>query len=550
MSAIPLLLFPIAAAAAATPEPEAMAIVQEALKAATDGIFIDLQTWAVRILSMFMLVQFTLTNVNLLLRGDELSQVWAKFLGSLLWFGICFYLMEAGAPFMQSVAGFFYGKAGAIAGGSFTPGYALNFGLALTNNLLVALDNSQSILDSLNPFPSIMLGIVSVAILVVSALIAFKIFMLIAETSIVIAVSPLSFALLGLNALKDQGLAPLKYLIAMAYRAIILGAVIACMSKLGVHINKVFDSLPSLTSTGVWTPIWASVLGYSLLGLFAVKADSIAAMLASGSSQMSTGDAAAVGAAAAAVGGAAAQGVLGSPNAAREVAGVVGAAGGAARSAVSESMKNLPGRGGDSMSNALGKSVGDAPNNPPQPLASKMINGGGNPRDFPKAGAEMALKNTNAPASAVNAAGKTAKEGQGSKAIADSAIAQGASQGQGAAAAVGAKLFDYGATQPQFDAGVKAAAAGKSPGDVARAVSDAGGSQSLAAAAENAARDAQAVGGDGKGAGIGGAKDNAATPMQPTGGGQRGFLDRLGEVNQHIAQENAVVSVSLNTNAE
>lgn len=65
---------------------------------------------------------------------------------------------------MQTTVDFFFAKAGMLAGGTFTPGYPLNFGLALTNNLLVGLDNSQSILSSLNPFPSIMLGLVHVTL--------------------------------------------------------------------------------------------------------------------------------------------------------------------------------------------------------------------------------------------------------------------------------------------------------------------------------------------------------------------------------------------------
>lgn len=453
-----ILFFPIAATAA-TAEPTALAIVQTALTAATDGIFQDLATWGVRLLSLFIMVQFIMTNINLLGRDSDLAQVWAKFLGSMFWFTFCFYVMVEGAPFMTTAASFFYEKAASIAGGSFTPGYALNFGLTLTNNLLVALDNSQSILSSLNPFPSIMLGLVSVVILFISTLIAFKIFMVIAETSIVIALSPLSFALLGLNALKDQGLAPLKYLVAMGYRAIILGAVIKCMELLGVHISKVFDNLPNLTDTGVWTPIWASVMGYSLLGFLAYRADSIATMLASGSSQMSTGDAAAVGAAAAAAGGAVGAMVGGA---------ISGAAGAVTKPAQSmgDFIKSL-GVSGQVM-NASHAGAGFTPSGPapiPPPSASM---GPTNSRGVPIPPPSEA---------STTGGGKVGNTSQSAKSVSTPALASGEK------------------------------------------------------------------------AGIGGANPPPAQNNNLQEGGS-GIFDKLGNANQHLAQENAVVSISLNTNAE
>lgn len=305
-----VLLLP-ALSLAATPavaDPTSVTIVQTALKAATDGIFKDLQTTGIKLLGELLALQFVLTHLHLINKGVEIDGVIAKTLGSVLWAGFCVYVFQHGAPFMQGTVNYFLDKAGLLAGGHFTPGYPLNFGLALSNNLLLGLDNSQSILSSLNPFPAIMLGLVSVAILAISGVIAFKLFMLIAETQVVIALSPLSFAFLGLDALRDQGLAPFKYLVSMAYRAIILGAVIGAMATLGKSIDDVFANLPNLTNTSVWTPIFASVLGYGILGFFALRADSIAAMLSSGTSQMSTGDAASVGAVAGAAAAAAVTG--------------------------------------------------------------------------------------------------------------------------------------------------------------------------------------------------------------------------------------------------
>lgn len=151
-----------------------------------------------------------------------------------------------------------------------------------------------------------MMGLVSLVILAVSAILAFKILMVFIETKMVIALSPLSFALLGLNAFRDQGLAPFKYLVSMGIRMFLYGAVLAAMGIFSSSIIEAFKALPAASDPSVWPPIWAAAMGYVLLGAVALRVDSIAVMLASGSSQMSTGDAAAVGAVAGAAAGIAA----------------------------------------------------------------------------------------------------------------------------------------------------------------------------------------------------------------------------------------------------
>ncbi|MDD4977300.1 MAG: type IV secretion system protein [Gallionella sp.] len=267
-----------------------------------------LQGVALRWLCLFMIFQLTWTNITKLITGADLEQVFAKFIGSLMWAGIALYVFEHGGPFISKVAAEFLQIGSGSGAVAFDPTSPLNKGIEVASSLLEQLDKSQGIFQSLNPFPSIMMGLVSVVILGTSALIAFKILMTFIETKIVVALSPISFALLGLDALREQGFAPLKYLISLVYRIMIYAAILITMTAFSAEIIKEFATLPSMSDPSVWPPIWAAALGYVLLFGVAWKADSIAAMLSSGSSQMSTGDAAAVGAVAGAAAAAAVSG--------------------------------------------------------------------------------------------------------------------------------------------------------------------------------------------------------------------------------------------------
>lgn len=299
----------------------ATTLLQTSLSQSLDKIFTDLQDMALRWLGIFILAQMIFTQFNNLIAGRDLEAAFAKFTGGLFWAGISLYVFLNGPDFIKSVSSFFLQKATGFAGIGFDPAAPINTGLEIASSLLEQLNSTQGVLQSLSPFPSIMMDVVSVIILAAAAVIAFKVLMIFIETKIVIALSPVAFSMMGLNALRDQGFTPLKYLIAMAYRVLILGAILAAMVSFSDALIAEFKLLPASSDPAFWPPLWASAMGYSLLGALAWKADSIATMLASGSSQMSTGDAAAVGAVAGAAVSAAMSGSSALAGGAAKVAG-------------------------------------------------------------------------------------------------------------------------------------------------------------------------------------------------------------------------------------
>ena len=377
--------------------------------------------------------------------------VLGKLSAGLAWGGISLYIFVNGAEFITGVSNFLLTKASGLTGGTpFDPSYPVDLGINMASELLGALDKSQSFLDKLNPFPAMMMGLASIGILVVCAIIGYKIFMIYIETKIVIALSPLSFALLGLDTFREQGFAPLKYLISLAYRVLILAAILAAMTSVSKVIVASFKTLPAVTDPSVWPPIFAAVIAMGMLGAFAHRSDSIAAMLSSGTSNMSPGNNGGQSSAASI----AKSGVLG--GVAGIAAGIAGAAAGG--KTMSEVMKSMTGGAGGAAgaTEKVMSPIGDAPKQPtsmskaaPQgPSPAETAAGGGkspaNPTPAPStSNSNNALAAMNAsngvtaaggPPAAALAAGDAAFQGATAREIKDAVTGAGGTSQQAQAA--------------------------------------------------------------------------------------------------------------------
>ena len=195
--------------------------------------------------------------------------------------------------------------------------------------------------------------------------------MLTLELGLIVLLAPLSFSFLGLNALKDQGIAPFKSLISLVYRIILLGIIFSAFNEVvGVAGDKFNDiDWGLLADWGKSLNIFFSTLSaFPVLAYLVYKSDEIASSLAGGSTSMGTADvasAAAMGAAAGAVvasGGAAAAGAASKP-----------------AQSMADFMKNMG--GGGSVSNASGRGLGGSGGGyvgtPPPPLNSFSGGSGG-----------------------------------------------------------------------------------------------------------------------------------------------------------------------------
>lgn len=294
------LLFAFRSAQAAIPtitEATVLNILTAAMQPTADKILKQTTGW----LGFFLTLQFVLTNYKLLPSLD-LDAVFAKFIGSMTWAMACIYIMTNGPAFINNVANQFLDLAGISLP---TPGSILTATVGITASILgfaVPVGAASSVSGN-------WLEHLAWLVLFAGGYLSVKIFMLQLEIGLVVMLSPLSFSMLGLNALRDQGIAPLKALISLVYRIVIATLILAAFTAVSSVVSTIIkntstvDIITGLADFGKL--ILSAVALYGLMVGALYKSDSIAASLSSGSTSMGAGDVAGAAAAGAAAGSAA-----------------------------------------------------------------------------------------------------------------------------------------------------------------------------------------------------------------------------------------------------
>ncbi len=256
---------------------------------------------------------------------------------------------------------------------------------------------------------------------------------------------------------------------------------------------------------GIWSVLFAAVIGYLLLAFLAYKSDSIAASLASGSTNLGTSDAATAAAIGAAVGGA-----IGSAGATLGM--------GKTPQLMGDFMKQAFGGGGVGMSNATPDTgtggVGTPPSKTPD-AASMSRTASGAAGDTASAG--------------MGGGGSVEGEPSSGETSADDATATSGNEPGADGANTGATGFEGVPNRLPEDVAAESRRAERNAAREERRQARTGGSGSHAAIEESA----------------GAAPTKDASARQ-----QRGFRDRLSELNDHVANEKASVHVSINTHHE
>lgn len=297
-----LLTLDVVAAGPATPDISIANTISSSVQAGASQILPMAVGW----LGAFMALQFVLTNYALLKSGAELEAVFGKLIASLVWFGFCIYLLNEGPAFIESVGGRILNQFGAKIP---SPGEIIASTLAIAALLIAAIAAvGTSIVGSGNSSLAMLLVYILLTVVAIGLYMAIKILMLQIELALIIALAPLSFSLLGLNALRDQGIAPLKSLIALVYRIILMGILCTAFTEVA---NIGYSTISSFA--GAWSveafgkavkAVLASLCAYPIIAFLVYKSDTIAATLAGGGSSLGTADVASAAAAGAAAGAA------------------------------------------------------------------------------------------------------------------------------------------------------------------------------------------------------------------------------------------------------
>lgn len=300
------------------------------LQAAMAPAVNKLATTAITWLAIFTTIQFMITNYGLLKADGGIDAVIGKAVGSLVWMGVCIYIMNNGPKFIGGVGDEFFNVLGLSLP---SPGAIIKntFGVAGGMAAAAALVGAGS-----NTLGMLLVYIILI-ILAVGVFFAFKIFMIQLELALIVMLSPLSFSFLGLNALRDQGIAPFKALISLGYRIILTTVILSAFAQVS---DVAFTAIKDINeqgfldlSFGKTVDVLLSALGaYLFLAYLLLKSDSVAASLAGGHTSMGTGDVAS--------------------------AAAVGAAAGAAIASAGAAAAGSAGKGSQSMADVMGKIMG------------------------------------------------------------------------------------------------------------------------------------------------------------------------------------------------
>lgn len=301
-------------------------------------------------LAAFASIQLVITNFGLLKSGADVEAIFGKLMGSLLWLGFCIYILQNGPEFIGDVGEQFFKLFGITLP---SPGVII----ASTISVVTALAVAAAGVGAISNTSGMLIVYILLLIFAVGTFFAIKIFMVELELGLIIMLSPLSFAFLGLNALKDQGIAPFKALISLGYRILLMTIILSAYTEVGNAVAKTLENITGaqiIAGLGQFFLTIGSGLGaYMVLAYLLYKSDAIANSLASGGTNMGTGDVASAAAAGAAAGAA------------------IGAGGAVAATKVGQPMsdviKNMMGAGGGSIANASPSGVGGTSNPPPPP---------------------------------------------------------------------------------------------------------------------------------------------------------------------------------------
>lgn len=323
-----------------------LATITQAMKPAFSKLSVQATSW----LAALATLQYIITNHKLLLGDGDLQSAFAKLVGHVAWVGVCLYIMNKAPDFISAVGDQMFGIVTEMP----TPGSIMGntFGLAaIVGTLAVGV----GAIPLVGGTAGNIVVIVMLLVLAVGMYFALKIFMLQLELGLIVMMSPLSFSLLGLNALRDQGIAPFKSLLALAYRIVLVGVILTAFSSVSDALTSTLKdiSVQQIITDGLGSVIAVIVQAigaYALLAFLLFKSDSIASSLAAGTASIGASDVTAAAAAGAAAGAAAATGGAAAV-----------ASGGNAPKSMAAFMGKLAGGGGSIQNASPMGSGGDAP---------------------------------------------------------------------------------------------------------------------------------------------------------------------------------------------
>lgn len=348
------------------PTPESLQSILATIKASSIATNTLLVEKALKTLFVALSLQWALTHWKELFQG-EMTTILAKSVGMLMWAMGAFYLLKHQEILFNMFEGYM-GLAGEISGVKFNPADIWSNGVQLQADLATGFytrnaDDFWATVKNILPGLGILLA--CLLIMLAYGVIALSVLVAIAEFWLIMAVAPLAIALIGLSAFRDQGSAPVKGVMSVGLRIILLGVIIKTLTSVQQTAVSAFKTLPA---DQPMTVVWYALGGVFACAVMAFYSGKIASSIASGTANFSGSDAIRGGMTAAGVAGTAV-------TAAATVTSAIGSTASAAKGGVGRAVEAAAGAFGGRgaavgvapSSNSGGKKIGDPVGAPPLP---------------------------------------------------------------------------------------------------------------------------------------------------------------------------------------
>lgn len=227
----------------------------------------------------------------------DLTDMLLKGAGLITWFGATVLLImnmdRMSSMFTSYLA--LAGSLSSLSAAQFSPGGVIDKALDAISATNTAFQGAApgSMLDvAANMFAALMLMFANIFTFGAGLVVALSLFVAILEFWIMFSVAPLAFGLIPLSAFRDQGFAPIKGLISLGLRVLILGVVVAVFGSLTDVVIQAMNSKKGVgDASALMGAVWYYLAGLAGCAMMALSAGKIASAIASGSASFSGSDA-------------------------------------------------------------------------------------------------------------------------------------------------------------------------------------------------------------------------------------------------------------------
>lgn len=274
---------------------------------ASNGVSAKLVVLAKQTAVSAMMLQWLLSYWKDLFKPD-IPDALLKAAGMITWFGATIFLIGhvdlISAMFKQYLA--LAGELSGMLPGDFTPWGVIVKGrnvIDATHAGIAAKLGGNWFAFGQNMLASGTLLIVDLIVIAAFLILGLSLFVVNVEFWLIFAVAPLAFGLIPLSAFRDQGIAPIKGVISVGLRVLVLGVIIAVAQSLSdtliasINANGIPGDPNSTSVLARMLEYLAGMLGCAAMAMYAGK---IASAIASGSATFTGSDAMAAGGAMAA----------------------------------------------------------------------------------------------------------------------------------------------------------------------------------------------------------------------------------------------------------